>query len=149
MELQFDITKAEGMPNVIITGNYCGGKTFPSLNNLLAAYAKFPKAGNAMKQKYQRIAVYDIQEQLGEWKATRPLIVHYRYFEPKDGHYRDYPNIHGAFSKIFLDALQVAGVIPNDDPKHVLNETHDFFYIAEGEPFVEIYLEEVGEQENG
>jgi len=144
MKPQFDISQAGDMPRVVISGNYYNGKCFPSLNNLLAAYSRLPKIGNAMKQKFQRIAAWELREQLNGWKAEKPLIVHYRYFEPRDGHYRDYPNIHGAASKIILDAAQAAGVIPNDCPKWILNETHDFYLCEDGEETrIEVYFEEV------
>jgi len=149
MKPQFDVTTANGMPKVIIAGNYYGTKCMPTLNNLLAAYGKAPKAGGAMKRKYQNIAAWDIREQLGNWKAEKPLIVHYRYFEPRDGHPADHSNTHSFASKVFLDALQDCGVIQNDGPKWVLNETHDFFYLPDkyGEPRIEVYLEEVEDVE--
>ena len=146
MRLQFEVPENCTMPRVVISGNYHGSKTFPSLNNLLAAYAKMPKAGGALKRKYQNICCQDIRDQLGNYKASKPLIGHFIYHEPKDGHYRDRPNIHAFASKVFWDAMQVCGVIPNDNPHYVINETHDF-YIVDGEPYIEIYLEEV--EENG
>ena len=140
---QFNPELHPGMPKVVIAGNYYGSKTFPSLNNLLAAYAKMPKAGGALKRKFQNICSWEIREQLGDWKPQKPLIGHFIYHEPKDGHYRDRPNIHFFASKVFWDSMQDCRVIPNDDPRYVLNETHDFYIIAEGEPYIEIYLEEV------
>lgn len=132
------------MPRVVISGNYYGSKCFPSLNNMFAMYSRSPKIGGAFKKKFQRIAAYEIREQLGGWKATKPLIVHYRYFEPRDGHYRDLPNVHCAFSKIFLDSAQDVGIIENDAPRFIRNETHDFFYCKEYEETrVEVFLEEV------
>ena len=144
MREQFDVTTAGNMPKVVISGNYYNGKCFPSLNNMFAAYSRSPKIGNGLKQKFQKIAVWDLREQLNGWKATKPLIVHYRYFEPRDGHYRDYPNIHHAVSKIVLDAAQDVGCIENDNPKWIRNETHDFFYCGDGEETrIEIYFEEI------
>ena len=97
------------------------------------------------KKKYQKICAYEIREQLNGWKAEKPLIVHYRYFEPMDGHPADHSNSHAFASKVFLDALQDCGVIKDDSPRHVLNETHDFFLLPDkgGEPYIEIYLEEI------
>ena len=144
MKPQFDVSTAGDMPRVVISGNYYNGKCFPSLNNMFAAYSRSPKIGASLKRKFQKIAADELRDQLNGWKATNPLIVHYRYFEPRDGHYRDLPNVHGAFSKILLDAAQDVGVIKNDCPKFVLNETHDFFYCGEYEETrIEIYFEEV------
>lgn len=148
MKPQFDVSTAGDMPRVVISGNYYNGKCFPSLNNMFAAYSRSPKAGSALKKKFHNIAAWDLREQLNGWKASKPLIVHYRYFEPRDGHYRDFPNVHCAVSKIVLDAAQDVGVIPNDNPKWILNETHDFFYCGEYEETrIEIYLEEVDDED--
>lgn len=145
MKPQFDISQAGDMPRVVISGNYYGTKCFPTLNNLLAAYGRSPRSGNSMKQKYQRIAAWEIREQLNGYKAEKPLIVHYIYVEPRDGHPADHSNTHCFASKVFLDALQDCGVIKDDSPRYVLNETHDFYLLPDkyGEPYIEIYLEEV------
>ena len=142
---QFDTSKAQGMPKVVIEGNYYNAKCFPTLNNLLAAYGVRPQNGNAMKRKYQRICIDAIREQLGNWQASKPLIVHYIYVEPRDGHPADHSNTHAFASKVFLDALQDCGVIKDDSPRHVLNETHDFELLPDkyGEPRIEVYLEEI------
>lgn len=145
MNLQFNVPDNCTMPKVVIQGNYYGSKTMPSLNNLLDAYGRHPKNGNALKRKFQRICNDEIRMQLPDYQAENPIILHYRYFEPRDGHYRDLPNVHCFASKVFDDALQDCKVIPNDNPRYLLNETHDFFYLPEkwGEPFIEIYIEEV------
>ena len=98
-----------------------------------------------MKRKYERICCDEIRMQLPGYQAKNPIILHYRYFEPRDGHVRDVTNIHAFCSKVFCDSLQVCKVIPNDNPKWLLNETHDFFFLPEkwGEPYIEIYIEEV------
>ena len=145
MKLQFEVPDNCTMPKVVISGNYYGSKTMPSLNNLLDAYGRHPKNGNNLKRKFQRICNDEIRMQLPDYQAKNPIILHYRYFEPRDGHYRDLPNVHCFASKVFDDALQDCKVIPNDNPRCLLNETHDFFYLPEkwGEPYIEIYIEEV------
>lgn len=149
MKLQFEIPENCEMKKVVISGNYHGSKTMPSLNNLLAEYGRSPKCGNSMKRKYQNICNDEIRTQLPGYQVKHPIILHYRYFEPRDGHIRDVTNVHAFCSKVFCDALQVCKVIPNDNPKWLLNETHDFFYLPEkwGEPYIEIYIEEV--KDNG
>lgn len=149
MILQFNVPDNCTMPKVVIAGNYYDSKTMPSLNNLLSEYGKHPKAGNTLKRKFQRICNDEIRLQLPGYQVKHPVILHYRYFEPRDGHYRDFPNIHGFCSKVFCDALQDCQVIPNDNPRYLLNETHDFFYLPEkwGEPYIEIYIEEVKEND--
>lgn len=143
--LQFEVPESCSFPKVEIVGNYYGSKTFPSLNNLLAAYATHPKQGGSMKKKFQKICCDEIRTQLQGYKAVFPIIIHYRFFEPQDGHLRDNMNIFTMVDKCFEDGLQVCKVIDNDNPKFVLNTTHDFFFLPEkwGEPYIEIYIEEV------
>ena len=146
MKPQFDVTKADGMKKVVISGAYYGNKTMPSLNNLLVAYGRKPVVGTSLKKKFQNICAWEIREQLGKYTATKPLILHYRYFEPSDGHKRDFTNCHYFCGKVFADALQDCEVIPDDSPKYLVNETTDFGYVPKGEePYIEIYLEEVDE----
>ena len=145
MRLQFEVPENCLMPKVVITGNYYGSKCFPSLNNLLSAYGTHPKQGGSMKKKFQKICCDEIREQLNGWKATKPIIIHYRFFEPLDGHYRDNTNVYYFAGKVFADALQDCKVIPNDNGKWLLNETHDFFRCIDvyDETRIEIYIEEV------
>lgn len=146
-KLQFEIPENCTMPKVVIAGNYYGSKTMPSLNNLLAAYGTHPKQGSALKKKFERICCDEIRTQLPNYQVDKPIVVHYRYFEPRDGHIRDVTNVHAFCSKVFCDALQVCKVIPNDNPKYLVNETHDFFFLPEkwGEPYIEIFIEELNE----
>ena len=141
-KLQFEVPENCTMPKVVIAGNYYGDKTFPSLNNLLADYAKAPQIGGSTKRKYKDICSWEIRDQLRGYKAQKPLILHYRFFEPAKGQKRDLPNVMSMVDKCFEDALQDCGVIPNDSPKYMLNITHDFFY-TDGEPYFEVYIEEV------
>ena len=145
MSLQFENYESCGLKKVVISGNYYGSKTFPSLNNLLAEYGRHPKSGSAMKKKFERICCDEIRDQLHDYQAKNPIVIHYRFFEPQDGHPRDNMNIFSMVDKCFEDALQVCKVIPNDNPKFMLNTTHDFYYLPNkwGEPYIEIYIEEV------
>lgn len=148
MKLQFENYENCIFPKLVIQGNYYGSKTFPSLNNLLAEYGCSPQRGNTMKRKFMNICNDEIRMQLKGYKAEKPVIIHYRYFEPLDGHYRDFPNVHAFFSKVFCDSLQKCKVIPNDNPRFLKNETHDFFYLPEkfGEPYIEVYIEEIDDE---
>ena len=151
MKEQFDVTTAGDMQRVIISGNYFGSKCFPSLNNLLAAYGQHPKSGSRMKQRFQKICCDEIRDQIGSWKASKPIVIHYIFYEPLDGHYRDYMNVYYFAGKCFADALQDCNVIPTDSPKWLKNETHDFHYCVDyyDETRIEVYLEEVDEVQNG
>jgi len=148
MKPQFDVSTAGDMPRVVISGNYYGSKCMPSLNNLLAAYGKNPKAGGSLKRKFQRICCDEIRDQLGNWKASKPLIGHFIHYEPRDGHLRDLANVQAFASKVFWDGMQDCGTIKGDDPRYLLNETHDYYLLPDkyGEPRIEIYLEEVDDE---
>ena len=147
MREQFDISQAGDMPRVVVAGAYHGDKTFPSLNNLLASFARSPQIGGSMKRKYKNICVNEIRDQLPNYKAQSPLIIHYRLFEPNRGQRRDVMNCVSMIDKCFEDALQDCGVIKDDSPRHVLNTTHDVFYTDENEPWFEVYLEEVSNED--
>lgn len=132
---------------VFIRGRFYGDKTLPSLNNYLAEIGRNPKAGGKMKNDCKWICIAAIRKCLKGWKVTNPpIILHYKFYEPKDhkGHRRDYMNIFAMADKSFEDALQDCKVIENDNPDWVINATHEFFY-TDGEPYIEIEIEEKGE----
>ena len=130
------------MKGFTIKGRFFGDKTFPSLNNYLAEVGKNPKAGGRLKRQYVMLATNAIRRDLKRWKASAPVILHYTFAEPKKGAKRDRGNIFGLDDKFIEDALRDCGVIPDDDPKHVLNFTHDFIY-TDGEPYIRVEIEEV------
>ena len=140
--MQFDIQKCKNMKCVKIYGEYFGEKTFPSLNNLLAAYGSTPYKGNAMKQKFQNICMGMVRMQLKKWKAEKPVILHYYIYEPNKGHRRDVGNIVAMIDKCVEDSLVKCGVLVDDNPKYVKNFTHDVLY-TDDVPGFEVYIEEV------
>lgn len=142
--MQFDRELCKDMKCVRIFGRYHGEKTFPSLNNLLAAYGATPYKGNAMKQKFQNICINETRAQLRKWKAEHPVILHYYIYEPKKGKIRDVGNIVAMIDKCVEDALVKTGVLVDDNPKYVRNFTHDVLY-TDGTPGFEVFIEEVGE----
>lgn len=137
MKPQFDVEKGINLPHFVIPG------TMPSLNEYLTACNKAPKIGAAMKRKYKNLAVDAIRfSSMKRYKAEKPLIVHFVYYEPNKR--RDKDNLDGMCRKCVFDALQECGVIPNDGWKEIENYTHDF-YVADNPKNVriEVYLEEV------
>lgn len=129
---------------VLIKGEYYGNRTLPSLNDYLAEIGKNPKAGGKMKRDYMWVCIGAIRKHLRGWKVTRPpIIIHYRFYERNKGVKRDVMNVAAFADKCFEDALQSCGVIENDNPAWVENTTHQFFWI-DGEPFIEIEIEERG-----
>ena len=72
-------------------------------------------------------------------KITKPVIIHLNWIEPNAR--RDLDNI--AFGKKFImDALQKAGVLPNDNRNYVRGFT-DSFAIDKENPRIEMRIEEV------
>ena len=125
-----------------IRGAYCGDKCFPSLNQYIAELGRNPICGAKYKKQYVMIATNAIRRDLGRYKTTKPVILHYIFGEPKKGNKRDYGNIFGLADKFIEDALRDCKVIPDDNPRFVRNFTHDFIY-TDGEPFIRVEIEEV------
>lgn len=117
-------------------------KCFPSLNNLLSQAEKSPYAYNSDKKKYMNIAITSIRKGLKGWKASGRIKLHYQYYEPMDGHYRDYDNISGAAHKIINDALVKCKVIHDDSPRYLAPSTDEFFY-TKGTPKIIVTIEEL------
>ena len=126
----------------VISGRFYGDKTFPSLNDYLSECGKNPKAGGRMKRDYMLLASNAIRLQLKRLKVHNPVILHYKFYEPSNGQFRDYMNIFSFADKVIEDALQQCKVIPNDNPKWVKNTTHEFYYTG-GTPWIEVSIEEL------
>lgn len=136
--------KKDRLPKITIRGEYYGNRTLPSLNDYLAEVGKNPKAGNKMKSDYMKVCISAIRRCLRGWRVTHPpVILHYKFYEIKKGHRRDRMNIFACADKFVEDALQLAGVLKDDNPDWVENTTHEFYWV-DSEPFVEIEIEERG-----
>lgn len=130
---------------VFIRGRFYGDKTLPSLNDAISEYARHPNAGGKMKDDCKWICIAAIRKCLKGWKVTNPpIILHYKFYEPKGGQRRDVMNVYSWCDKCFEDALTACKTIGNDNPDWVINATHEFFY-TDGEPYIEIEIEEKGE----
>lgn len=130
------------IPKVTIRGCYYGNKTLPSLNDYLSAIGTNPKAGGRFKSDYTKPLISAIRRCLRGYKVTcPPIVLHYRFFEPKKGKRRDVMNVFSLADKFFEDALQSCGVIENDNPDWVINTTHEFCWV-DGEPYIEVEIEE-------
>lgn len=129
-------------PCFIIKGCFCGDKTFPSLNQYIAELGRNPKAGGRYKKQYVMIASNAIRRDLKRWKTSKPVILHYTFAEPKKGIKRDFGNIFSCADKFIQDALRDCKVIPDDNPRYVINFTHEFIY-TDGTPYIRVEIEEV------
>ena len=127
---------------IIIMGSYFGNRTLPSLNDYLAEIGRNPRAGGRFKNQYKWIIISAIRKSLNGWKVKNPpVILHYKFYESKKGKKRDVMNIFSLADKFVEDALQDAGIIKDDGPAWVENTTHEFYWI-DGEPYIEIDIEE-------
>ena len=137
MEPQFDLSLGAFLPHFIIKG------TMPSLNEYLAETGRRPQIGGKLKKEYKTLASAYIRRDLKRWKATKPVVLHYVFYEPNMK--RDHDNVFSFASKSIQDALQDCGVIENDGWKHILNFTHDF-YVDRINPRIEVYIEEIDDE---
>lgn len=122
-----------------IDGAYFGRHTFPSLNDYLDACRKGPQVGARMKRQYQMIASNAIRRYLKRARVKKAVFVRYRFYEPDRR--RDPSNIASMAVKVIEDALQVCGVLPNDNAYWIKGYSQEFFY--GGAPKIEVEMEEV------
>lgn len=112
------------------------------LNQYIEACRKSKYGGNTMKQAAQGKLEFAINAQLPGVRISRPVIIHYRYFEQRAN--RDADNIAGFAHKVFQDALVACKVLPNDNQKYVRGFTDSFGRDREN-PRIEIRIEEIEE----
>ena len=75
---------------------------------------------NTLKRKcHELVALITAAERVGRFQTAH---VHFEWVEPNRR--RDPPNVIGAGQKFCLDALQHAGVLPNDGWKEILSISH-------------------------
>lgn len=125
----------------VIAGTFYKDRTFPGLNEYIAELGRNPRAGGQIKRDYMIVASNAIRRDLKRYKTSQPVILHYKFYEPKKGQKRDVMNIFSFADKVIEDAIVKCGVIPDDDPVHVVNTTHKFFY--SDNPRIEVEIEEV------
>ena len=132
-----------GMERVIyrfsIEGTYFGNHTFPGLNDYLQDCRKGPQVGARMKRTYQMIASNAIRRALKKSKVHKPIFVRYRFYEPDRR--RDPSNVASMAVKVIEDALQVCGVLPNDNAYWIRGYSQEFFY--GGQAKIEVEMEEM------
>ena len=114
--------------------------TMPSLNEYLAQIGRRPQIGGKLKRDYTDMAGWFIRRSLKNYQAQKPIIIHYKFYEPNMK--RDHDNVFCFASKCIQDALQKCRVIKNDGWNDVLNFTHTF-ELDRKNPRIEVYIEEV------
>ena len=119
-------------------------KTFPSLNDYIHELGRNPKAGGAMKRKYEKIACDAVRACCKGFKAHGPVTLHYTFYEPETGQKRDHMNVFAFADKVIQDALQKCGIIRDDSPEYVDGSQilHTFRY-TKGMPRIEVEVIEI------
>ena len=104
---------------------------FPSLNEAIAAakkhwavYAKMKKENTSLVAEYVRSLRGSSDFPLGVFNQVSLRLM---FQERARGRLRDWDNITFA-KKFILDGLVVAGVIPDDSPKHITDIHETVFY---------------------
>lgn len=130
---------------IVIPGIFYGrNRTFPDLNNYIAACNRRHVEGNRLKQEYAKIASIYIRKTVKGIKIAKPLIVTYIFYEVDRK--RDLDNCLCFTSKCFLDALQFCEVIPNDGWNEI-KEIRGLHYVDKDNPRIEIILEEIDRED--
>lgn len=126
---------------ITIRGTYFGNKTLPGLNDAIAAGNRHYQKGAKLKKDMQRVCCDAIRRQLRGVKLHPPIKITYTYFEPDKK--RDLGNIGAYCDKVFCDALQVCGVIENDNQKWIRIIKHQIGETDKGNPRIEIEMEDM------
>ena len=117
----------------------------PSLNDYIEACRTHWSKGARLKAETEELIFWAIRSAQGRGEckpAKRPVIVFFTWHERNKR--RDLDNIYSA-KKYILDAMQKAGIIANDNQKHVVG-LHDTFVLSVTKnDFVEVDIMEVDE----
>lgn len=113
--------------------------TLPGLNEFIAENRRNYHAGAKLKKEAQYLAATAARKGLKKWRASGPVWMLYKWFEPNKK--RDKDNIAAGGRKIIQDALVEAGYIRNDGWNEIKGFA-DEFYIDKCEPRIEVYIEE-------
>lgn len=100
--------------------------------------------GALMKNEWQQYIERHIPLSLKHRPIKNKVRLIYSWYEPDAR--RDIDNISGFGHKIIQDALVAAGVLEDDDQKHVIGYADDF-YVDKDKPRIELIIEEIGEQQ--
>lgn len=128
---------------VTIQGIHYGkNRVMPGLNDKLAGHNKNYQTGNKMERDMLIVCLNYIRMTMRGVKISKPVRITYTHYEAD--YHRDLGNI-AYVDKPFEDALQKAGVLPNDNLHYVCEIHHIFGGIDKLRPRIEIVIEEVDE----
>lgn len=111
----------------------------PGLNEYISAERTNRYKAAKMKRDSESNIILAARKSLKDIKIKKPVEMHYLWIEPNNR--RDRDNI--AFAKKFVqDALVRAGVLEDDDYKHVVGFS-DRFDVDKKNPRVEVLIKEI------
>lgn len=111
-----------------------------ALNEYTSANRQNPYVGGKMKRDNESIVIWSIRQQLKGISISRPVIIHYAFYEKNKR--RDKDNILSAAMKFIQDSLVKCCVLKNDGWSEIENFTHTFS-VDKNNPRIEVTLEEV------
>lgn len=115
-------------------------RTFPNLNDYIAAERNNRYKAAAMKRRYTENVAYCAKSQLGDYKPGK-VLMHYTWYEPSRR--RDMDNICAFGRKVIQDGLVMAKVLKNDGWNDIAGFT-DSFAVDKHRPRIEVEFEEIG-----
>lgn len=112
----------------------------PGLNEYTSACRTHPQAGAKMKKDGEKKVAECIAQQLPGVHINAPVEITFTWTE-KDRR-RDPDNIAGFGTKVILDALVEAQVLPDDSQRYVM-ELHNYYSIDKDDPHIRVEITEV------
>lgn len=113
-----------------------------ALNEYTSANRTNYRVGGRMKRDNEETIMWAIRQQLRGLHITRPVIIHYTFYEINK--FRDKDNILSCAMKFIQDSLVKTKVLKNDGWSEIENFTHEF-RVDKNNPRIEVVLEEVGD----
>ena len=110
-----------------------------NLNDLIAAERTNRFKAAKMKRDDEQTVLWACKGCLRGWKASGPVRMHYKWYEPNTR--RDMDNISSYGRKVIQDALVKGGYLENDGWKQIIG-FDDEFYVDKKVPRVEVWIEE-------
>jgi Holliday junction resolvase RusA-like endonuclease len=106
-----------------------------------AAYNRY--GGGAKRKKEKEHCYWGMVEQMGKLpiRFTRPVTISFAWIEPNSK--RDIDNIAAGGTKVIIDAMVMAKIIPNDTREWVKGISHTFPPPDKANPRVEVTIEEM------
>lgn len=110
-----------------------------NLNDYTTACRTNQYKGSAMKRKNEEIVLQEIYSQFGRLRITKPVRMHYTWYE-KDRR-RDLDNVSSFGRKVIQDALVKSKVLQNDGWNEIKGFS-DEFYVDGKNPRIEVLIVE-------